>query len=141
MRCGSTIFNSAFFANRYGSMRSSLFPTGRMCLLHLAKTALCGQSVAAFSTGILPFRVAASILCYRRHKTRPGRRGKDINCRQDTQHIDCSWFFVSSNDAADRPLDGLKKFATIIAIHLNDLPTTSPHGRYLDTMQKSVGFN
>jgi len=37
---------------------------------------------------------------------------------------------------ADRPLYGLKKFSTTIAIHINDLPTTSPHGSYSDTMQK-----
>lgn len=33
----------------------------------------------------------------------------------------------------DRPLDGLKKFSTIITIHLNDLPTTNPHGSDHDT--------
>jgi hypothetical protein len=40
----------------------------------------------------------------------------------------------------DRPLYGLKKFSTIIAIHLNDLPTTSPHGSYSDTTQKICEF-
>lgn len=37
---------------------------------------------------------------------------------------------------ADRPLSGREKFATIIAQFLNDLPTTSPHGSYSDTMQE-----
>jgi hypothetical protein len=32
-----------------------------------------------------------------------------------------------------RHFTGLKKFSTIIAIHLNDLPTTGPHGSYSDT--------
>jgi hypothetical protein len=40
----------------------------------------------------------------------------------------------------DRPLYGLKKFSTTIAIPINDLPTTSPHGSYSDTMQKSASF-
>ena len=35
---------------------------------------------------------------------------------------------------AYRPLYGLKKFSATIAIHINDLPTTSPHGSYSDTM-------
>ena len=36
----------------------------------------------------------------------------------------------------DRPLCGLKKFSTIIAIHGNDLPATSPHGSDFRTIRK-----
>jgi hypothetical protein len=39
-----------------------------------------------------------------------------------------------------RPLYGLKKFSTTIAIHINGLPATSPHGSYSDTMQKIREF-
>jgi hypothetical protein len=40
----------------------------------------------------------------------------------------------------DRPLSGLKKFSTTIATDINDLPTTSPHGSYFDTLQKICEF-
>jgi hypothetical protein len=42
--------------------------------------------------------------------------------------------------AADWSLFGLRKFSTTIAIHINDLPTTSPHGSYFGTMQKICEF-
>jgi hypothetical protein len=40
----------------------------------------------------------------------------------------------------NRPLYGLKKFSTTIAIHINDLPTTSPHGSYSGAMQEIREF-
>jgi hypothetical protein len=39
-----------------------------------------------------------------------------------------------------RPLSGLRKFPTIIAIHLNDLPATSPHGSYSEHDARNLGF-
>ncbi len=40
----------------------------------------------------------------------------------------------------DRPLYGLRESSTIIAKHLNDLPTTSPHGSYSEHDARNLGF-
>jgi|SRR5580692_7063639 hypothetical protein len=45
-----------------------------------------------------------------------------------------------ANRTTVRHFTGLKKFSTTIAIHTNDLPTTSPHGSYSDTMQEIREF-
>ncbi len=58
-------------------------------------------------------------------------------------HFPKGWLAVDAvrlRVPTDRPLYGLKKFSTIIAIHLNDLPTTSPHGSRSDTSQKICEF-
>jgi hypothetical protein len=42
---------------------------------------------------------------------------------------------------SDRPLSGLKAFSITIATHINDLPTTSPHGSHSDSTQKIHEFS
>src|SRR5271166_3022286 len=53
-------------------------------------------------------------------------------CTFNGQEVDC---------LNDRPLDGLKKFSSIIAKNLNDLPTTSPHGSYPTLCRKSANIS
>src|SRR5262245_53088039 len=41
---------------------------------------------------------------------------------------------------ADSPLGGMKKCSTTIALDINDLPTTSPHGSYSEHDARNLGF-
>ena len=40
----------------------------------------------------------------------------------------------------DRPLYDLKALSTTIVIDINDLPVTSPHGSYSETIARNLGF-